>query len=78
MKIIKKCIIKNERHHRHIMTERQILEQIDNSFIVKLRYAFQTKSKLYLVVDFMNGGDLFYHLKKQSNFDEMTCKFYSA
>ncbi|EGR29645.1 protein kinase domain protein [Ichthyophthirius multifiliis] len=60
------------------MAEIQILEKIENQFIVKLRYAFQSQSKLYLVVDFMNGGDLFYHLKKHGKFTERTTKFYAA
>ncbi|EGR34797.1 protein kinase domain protein [Ichthyophthirius multifiliis] len=78
MKVIKKKTIQSDRHLRHIITERQILEQIDNQFIVKLRYAFQSDTKLYLVVDFMNGGELFYHLQKLGSFSEITTKFYAA
>ena len=60
------------------MAERQILEKIDSPFIVKLHYAFQTDEKLYLVVDFMNGGELFNHLKRKGRFTEEVTRFYSA
>ena len=46
------------------IAERDILEKIDSPFIVKLQYAFQTPTKLYFVMDFLNGGELFYHLRK--------------
>lgn len=37
---------------------------IENPFIVMLRFAFQTRQKLYLVTDYCRGGELFFHLKK--------------
>jgi p70 ribosomal S6 kinase len=46
-----------------IIAEREILSKIEHPFIVKLYFAFQTKSKLYLIMDFVNGGELFYNLK---------------
>ena len=61
---------------------------VDNPFIVKLHYAFQTKFKLYLILDFMIGGiflyiyvnlgELFFHLKRAFRFTEDKAKFYSA
>jgi len=49
---------------------------MDNPFIVKLKYAFQTDENLYLITEFLQGGELFYHLKKQKKFDEETTRFY--
>ena len=43
--------------------EREILEKFDHPFIMKLQYAFQDEFRLYLVMDFVNGGELFYHLR---------------
>jgi len=43
---------------RYIITERDVLAQSDNPFITKLRWAFQTKTKLFLIIDFCPGGDL--------------------
>jgi p90 ribosomal S6 kinase len=45
--------------------ERDILAQISHPFIVKLHYAFQTEGKVYLVLDFLRGGDLFTRLSKE-------------
>ena len=47
--------------------ERDILAQISHPFIVKLHYAFQTEGKVYLVLDFLRGGDLFTRLSKEGN-----------
>ena len=61
-----------------VLAEREILEKIDHPFIVKLHFAFQTPSKLYFVMDFLNGGELFYHLKKEGRFSENRTVFYAA
>ena len=42
--------------------ERKIMDSIDSPFIVKLHFSFETSEKLYLVMDFLNGGDMFFHL----------------
>ena len=49
VKILKKEMLKKQNQIYHTKTERQILERITNPFIVKLKYAFQTENKLYLV-----------------------------
>lgn len=54
------------------------MSKIDHPFIVKLHCAFQTNSKLYLIMDFINGGELFYHLKRERRFDEDRVRFYAA
>jgi len=43
-----------------------------------LHYAFQTPEKLYFVIDFLNGGELFYHLRREQRFSEERAKFYAA
>ncbi len=45
--------------------ERNILTEVQHPFIVKLHYAFQTEGKLYLILDFLRGGDLFTRLAKE-------------
>ena len=47
--------------------ERNILVDVEHPFIVRLHYAFQTKGKLYLILDFLRGGDLFSRLSKEVN-----------
>ena len=57
MKIMKKKFIAQKNQRLHTNAERKILEEINSPFIVKLHYAFQTEAKLYLVVDFIQGGN---------------------
>ena len=45
---------------------------------MKLRYAFQTRDKLYMVTDYCAGGELFFHLKRMRRFTEGMMRFYSA
>ena len=45
--------------------ERNILADVSHPFVVKLHYAFQTEGKLYLILDFLRGGDLFTRLSKE-------------
>ncbi|KAM3136779.1 hypothetical protein pb186bvf_011038 [Paramecium bursaria] len=78
MKVLLKKNIKNDRQKRHTQTERIILETASSDFLVKLRYAFQSPHKLYLVVDYMQGGELFYHLRKIHRFKEDIARFYAA
>ena len=49
---------------QHTKAERSILQEVGNPFIVKLHYAFQTQGKLYLILDYVRGGELFYQLKQ--------------
>lgn len=55
-----------------------ILERLNHPFIVKLHFAFQTPERLYFVIDFLNGGELFFHLRKESKFTEARTRFYAA
>lgn len=59
MKIIFKETIRNHQQKMNALSERYLLEALENNFIVKLHYAFQSKSKLYLIVDFMSGVSMF-------------------
>ena len=55
-----------------------ILEQLDHPFIVKLHFAFQSPDRLYFVIDFLNGGELFHHLRQSLRFKENRAQFYAA
>ena len=50
--------------------ERNILTMMNHPFIVSLHGAFQTKTKLYLLMDYICGGELFHHINKQGIFME--------
>jgi len=78
MKVLnKKTII--ERHElEHTKSEKNILQKLCHPFLVNLNYSFQTSDKLYFIMDYVNGGELFYHLQKDKKFDEERARFYCA
>ncbi|KAJ8312931.1 hypothetical protein KUTeg_010304 [Tegillarca granosa] len=65
MKVLKKATLKVRDRQRTKM-ERDILADVNHPFIVKLTYAFQTEGKLYLILEFLRGGDLFTRLSKEN------------
>ncbi|CEF67848.1 Protein kinase domain and AGC-kinase, C-terminal domain and Serine/threonine-/dual specificity protein kinase, catalytic domain and Protein kinase-like domain and Ribosomal protein S6 kinase family and Protein kinase, C-terminal domain-containing protein [Strongyloides ratti] len=77
MKVLKKAtIVKNQKDTAHTKAERNILEAIKSSFICELLYAFQTGGKLYLILEYLSGGELFMHLEREGIFMEDTASFY--
>lgn len=77
MKVLKKATLKVRDRQRTKM-ERDILAELEHPFIVRLYYAFQTEGKLYLILEFLRGGDLFSRLSKEVMFTEEDVKFYLA
>ena len=55
-----------------------ILQQVKHPFIIKLYFSFQTKDKLFLGTEFINGGELFTHLRRAYQFSEDRTRFYAA
>ncbi|KAI9228729.1 MAG: kinase-like domain-containing protein [Piptocephalis tieghemiana] len=79
MKTLKKAaVVVHSKYTEHTKAERQILEAVQHPFIVKLYYAFQTQRKLYLVLEYVPGGELFTHLARERMFDEEVAIFVSA
>lgn len=76
MKILRKDVIIKRNQITNTKAERAILQQCQHPFLMTLRFAFQSSSKLYLVLDFYQGGELFYHLKNERRFTERTAKIY--
>ncbi|KAG2464036.1 SGK1 kinase, partial [Polypterus senegalus] len=61
------------------MAERNVLlKSVKHPFLVSLHYSFQTPEKLYFVLDYVNGGELFFHLQKERCFTEPRARFYAA
>lgn len=61
----------------YVLNEMQILNSANNDFIVRGVYTFQSKKYLYMVMEFMKGGD-FSNLLDKVDFDEEQAKFYIA
>ena len=76
MKVLDKNRIAKQNIFKYAMTERNVLSIINFPFIVKLNYAFQTKEKLFLLLDYCPGGDLSKQLQIQTRFSEDKAKFY--
>ena len=62
MKILNKNLLKLKGQQAHTMTERNLMVKINSPFIVNIKSAFQDDTKLYIVSEFMQGGDMFYHM----------------
>ncbi len=78
MKRLKKEYLKIKNQQEHTKSERKLLEIINYNFIVNFYYAFQDEKYLYIITEFMQGGELFFHLYKETFFDNEKVKFYTA
>ncbi|KAI8074016.1 kinase-like domain-containing protein [Gongronella butleri] len=78
MKVLRKSHIINRSEVTHTMAEKTVLAKVRNPFIVPLKFAFQSPDKLYLVLAFINGGELFHHLQLEGRFSEERSRFYTA
>ena len=78
IKIIKKSHIAQKDQITHTLAEKNVLAKIQHPFIVPLKFSFQTSEKLYLVLAFVNGGELFTHLQNDIKFSEDRANFYAA
>jgi len=79
MKVLKKATIaRNAKDTAHTKAERNILECVKNPFVVDLIYAFQTDGKLYLILEYLSGGELFMQLEREGIFMEDMASFYLA
>jgi RAC serine/threonine-protein kinase len=78
IKILKKDVIIAKDEIAHTMTENRVLQQSKHPFLTELKYSFQTKDRLYFVMEYVNGGELFFHLSKERVFSEERSRFYGA
>jgi len=78
MKCLRKDSIIANQNVEYTKMERDVLRKVRHPFIVSLHYAFQNESNVYLVMDFINGGQILYHLREQAMFADPLAKFYVA
>ena len=76
MKVYKKSDLREKNQENNTKSERNLLTQINFPFIVEVKFAFQTDSKLFLVQEFIQGGDLFFHIHSGQKFSTQKTKFY--
>jgi serine/threonine protein kinase len=79
MKVLGKENIKMRKEEKRVMAEKNVLKtNINHPFLVSLHFSFQSKTKLYFILDYINGGELFTHLQQEKNFSENRSRFYAA
>ena len=80
MKVMRKSLVLSKKVGESARHEREVLSLIHHPFLVTLRYAFQSASKLYLVMDFVQGGELWRRLDSLPgrSMSERDCRFYAA
>ena len=76
MKVLRKERIMGQNLSKYALAERNVLSFSHHPFIVKLYYAFQSYSKLFLIMEYCPGGDLSKHLNIEKRFEENRAKFY--
>lgn len=78
MKILRKADMLQKEQVGHIRAERDILVQADSLWVVKMFYSFQDKMNLYLLMEFLPGGDMMTLLMKKDTLTEEETQFYVA
>jgi len=84
MKVLKKAVIVRNKETKEVdreinfyaKLERDVLASVQHPFIVDLKYAFQARNKVYLIMEYLAGGELFMQLQKERMLMEDTAIFY--
>ena len=78
MKVLRKDVLIDSDQIENTKLERDILKTVNHPFLVSMEFVFQTSDRIYFVMKFMRGGEMFTHLSKERRFSETRTKFYAA
>ena len=78
IKVMNKRELYRKNQSQHIQAERRIMAHADSPFVVKMYYAFQSRNHLYIVMEFVNGGDLYSMIKTVGSLNEDVTRVYIA
>lgn len=70
MKSLKKDTLIEEDQIQNTLLEKKILQELEHPFLVNLQFCFQTNTRVFFVLPYMAGGELFQHLRNVKRFDE--------
>ena len=78
MKSLKKDVLLDQDQVESTILEKKILQTLDHPFLVGMIFCFQTEERIYFVMPFVRGGELFQHLRSEKIFKEDKVRFYAA
>lgn len=79
VKVLDKRLIVRRNETAHVLSERSVLiKMLNHPYLAQLHFAFTTTHKIFFVLDYINGGELFFHLQRERVFTEARARFYAA
>ena len=78
MKSLKKDVLLDQDQVESTILEKKILQTLDHPFLVGMIFCFQTEERIYFIMPFIRGGELFQHLRTEKIFKEDKVRFYAA
>uniref|UniRef100_A0A7S4R7M8 cAMP-dependent protein kinase n=1 Tax=Alexandrium monilatum TaxID=311494 RepID=A0A7S4R7M8_9DINO len=78
IKIMQKAKVIQLKQVEHVMAERQILAMVEHPFIISLLTTFQDETRLFMLLEYVNGGELFSYLRKEGRLPDDSARFYAG
>ncbi|KNC99781.1 AGC/PKA protein kinase [Spizellomyces punctatus DAOM BR117] len=78
LKSMRKDRVVHMRQVQHVQNERHLMEKIHNPFLVGLEATFQDSGHIYMIIEYMPGGDLFSQIRRYAYFEEPVARFYAS
>jgi serine/threonine protein kinase len=78
LKVLSKPNVLKHKQVEHTKTERKVLGEVQHPYVSAMYGAFQSQDKLYFVLEYCSGGELFFHLQRQRRFTQQQATFWAA